>query len=121
MSGDVFRVFADASDIVGGGVAGAGGASTSVESIVMTIIRVVLWLIGILAVAMVIYGGVKFVMSQGDPGKTATARHTIIYAVIGVIVAIFAYVIVGFVEDGIKGSDKTQKAESSEDSGAAEV
>jgi hypothetical protein len=53
--------------------------------------------VGIIAVIMIIIGGFRFVVSNGDSGKITTARNTIIYALIGLILAALAQVIVRFV------------------------
>ena len=79
------------------------GITLEMGDVVAIIIRAVLWLVGILAVAFIIYGGVKYSMSQGDSAKVKSAKDTIMYAVIGLIVAILAYVIVGFVVERIGG------------------
>ena len=50
--------------------------------------------VGYIAVAMVIYGGYLYIMSQGDPGKAAKGQHTLTSAVIGVVIAMGASVIV---------------------------
>ena len=52
---------------------------------------------GILAVIMVIIGGLNYVTSSGDSGKTAKAKNTILYAVIGLVVIIFAFAITTFI------------------------
>src|SRR5260370_35470729 len=53
--------------------------------------------IGVVSVVMVVIGGLQFVLAQGDPQAVARARMTIIYAVIGLAVAVSAEVIVAFV------------------------
>jgi hypothetical protein len=52
---------------------------------------------GYLAVGFIIYGGVKYVKSQGDPSATGAAQKTIINALIGLIIAILSVSIVQFV------------------------
>lgn len=54
-----------------------------------------------MAVLFIVIGGFKYVQSQGDPQETAKARNTIIYAVVGLIVAILSASIVGFVLGGL--------------------
>jgi hypothetical protein len=46
---------------------------------------------------MIIVGGLRYVLSAGDPKNTQAAKDTILYAVIGVVVALLAYAIVNFV------------------------
>ena len=105
MMDNIFRIFASAEDIVGGAVDNANKTDLSVEGIVVTVIRVALWVIGLLAVAFIIYGGIKYTMSGGESAKVKAAKDTIMYAVIGLIVAILAYAIVGFVVN-IVGTDE---------------
>lgn len=62
-----------------------------------TIINVSLGLIGFLAVAVIIYGGVQYMTSAGDSNKVTSAKNTIMYGVIGLIIALLAFAIVNFV------------------------
>ena len=82
-------------DAAGGGEGLATNANAN--DIVVTIINIMLWLIGILAVIMLIFGGIKYATSAGDSNKVTSAKNTIMYAVIGLVIAIFAYAIVNFV------------------------
>jgi hypothetical protein len=58
---------------------------------------VMLFLIGAISVIMLIIGGIRYVLSGGEQAKVAEAKNTILYAVIGVVVAILAYAVVNFV------------------------
>jgi hypothetical protein len=62
-----------------------------------TITNVLLFLIGAVSVIMLIYGGLRYVISGGDSTAVTAAKNTILYAVIGIIVALLAYAIVNFV------------------------
>lgn len=68
---------------------------------VVTLINILLWIVGILAVIMIVFGGIKYVLSTGDSNKTTAAKNTILYSVIGLIVALLAYAIVNYVIDRI--------------------
>ncbi|MBQ8991928.1 hypothetical protein IJ090_00625 [Candidatus Saccharibacteria bacterium] len=68
---------------------------------IQTIIDWVLAILGLIAVVMIIIGGVTYMTSQGDPTKTKRGRDTILYGIIGLIIALLAYAIVNFVLDGI--------------------
>src|SRR4051794_3328444 len=68
-----------------------------VSSIVLALIEILLRVAGIVAVGFVIYGGYQFILSQGEPDRAASARNTIINAIIGLVIAISATVIVMFV------------------------
>jgi hypothetical protein len=52
---------------------------------------------GVVAVAFVIYGGIQYVLSQGEPEKTVNARKTIVNAMIGLLITIIAVPLVSFV------------------------
>lgn len=53
--------------------------------------------VGVVSVIMIIIGGLKFVLSGGDSNSVNSARSTILYAIIGLILAVFAETIVVFV------------------------
>ena len=57
---------------------------------------VFLW-VGIIAVIVIIIGGVNYMLSQGDPNKIKKAKDTILYGVIGLVVVLLAFAIVNFV------------------------
>lgn len=69
----------------------------SATSAVTTIINIVLYVLGIVAVIMIIVGAFRYVLSGGDAGAVTAAKNTIFYAVIGLAVAILSFVIVNFV------------------------
>lgn len=62
-----------------------------------TIINVVIGVIGFVAVAFIIFGGFQYTTSAGDPGKVKKAKDTILYGIIGLVVAMLAHAIVNFV------------------------
>lgn len=64
---------------------------------VQNVFNVVLALAGAVAVAFVVFGGVKYMLSQGEPQQTKQARDTILYAVIGIVVVAAAFFLVNFV------------------------
>jgi hypothetical protein len=65
------------------------------------ILQIVFGVIGVVAVIVIMWAGLKFITAQGNPQEAAKARMTIIYAVIGLILAISAEVIVTFVLNNI--------------------
>ena len=78
----------DAATLFGEG--GQGG-------IFRTITNVLLFLIGAISVIMLIVGGIRYVVSGGDSTAVQNAKNTILYAIVGVVVAILAYAVVNFV------------------------
>lgn len=94
-------VYADAASEIKGGVNKVGGNenNTSLEDNLKTIVNILLFLIGAVAVIMIIIGGIRYTTSNGDSSSMTSAKNTILYAVVGLIVAIMAYAIVNFVVD----------------------
>lgn len=68
------------------------------------IINVILGVLGIVAVVVIILGGFTFITSQGDAGKVMKGRNTILWGVVGLVVALLAFVIVNFVLGAISSS-----------------
>jgi len=65
--------------------------------IALAFLDIALRLAALVAIAFVIYGGIQFVTSQGEPEASKHARQTIINAVIGLLIALFATALVAFV------------------------
>lgn len=65
--------------------------------IVAAIVEILLRVATIAAIAMVLYGGVTYILSQGEPDKTSKAKDTVLNALIGLVIAVTASVIVSFV------------------------
>ncbi|HXH04806.1 MAG TPA: hypothetical protein VNI82_00045 [Candidatus Nitrosotenuis sp.] len=61
------------------------------------IINTIIFVIGAVAVIMVVIGGFRYVVSNGDSSSVTSAKNTILYAIVGLIVAMLAYAIVNFV------------------------
>jgi hypothetical protein len=78
----------DAASLFGEG--GQGG-------IFRTITNVLLFLIGAISVIMLIVGGIRYVVSGGDSTAVTNAKNTILYAIVGIVVAILAFAVVNFV------------------------
>ena len=74
-----------------------GGNERPLPSRIKSFINVFLFVIGALAVLMAVYGGLKFVISRGDPAEVASAKNTILYALAGLVIALLAYAVVEFV------------------------
>jgi hypothetical protein len=52
---------------------------------------------GIISVIMIIVGGIKYSTSSGDQAKIKSAKDTVLYAVVGLVVAIASFMIVTYV------------------------
>lgn len=72
-----------------------------IADFVRKIINVLVYLSGSIAVIMIIVGGIRYMTSNGDASKTASAKNTILYSVVGLVVVVMAYAIVAFVLDNL--------------------
>lgn len=72
-----------------------------IGGILQDVINVMLYLAGAIAVIMIVVGGIRYITSDGDPGAASKAKNTIIYALVGLVVAVMSYAIVNFVIDRI--------------------
>lgn len=78
---------------------GSGTATSLFDAggIFQTITNILLFLIGAIAVIMLIIGGIRYVISGGDQAQVTSAKNTILYAIVGIIVAFLAFAAVNFV------------------------
>lgn len=68
-----------------------------VDGVFTRITNTVLYVVGVISVVMLIWGGLRYIMSGGDSKKITDAKNTILYAIIGLIIAVLAFAIVNFV------------------------
>lgn len=85
-----------------GSVSGTGGCSAPAgtptpNKIVSAAINILSVVVGIVSVIMIIIGGIKYATSSGDANNISSAKNTIMYAIIGLVVAALAQVMVRFV------------------------
>lgn len=73
------------------------GTSTTVSEVANSIIEVIIGVVGLLAVGIVLYGGVSYTISTGDAAKAMKARRAIMYGLIGLAISLLAFAIVRFV------------------------
>lgn len=101
---DASRPTEDKKDSNGNVVVGADGKPVQVAatpgSLILsfkTISNIIIFLVGAVSVIVIIYGGFLYVTSTGDAKRVESAKSTILYAVVGIVVAILAYALVNFV------------------------
>ncbi|MBQ9020124.1 hypothetical protein IJ096_02275, partial [Candidatus Saccharibacteria bacterium] len=75
-----------------------------ISSVAVTLINIVIGLIGLLAVVVIVIGGVQYATSLGQPNKISQARSIIIYGIIGLVVAALAWVIASAIINSIQGT-----------------
>jgi hypothetical protein len=79
-----------------------------VTGVFSTVTSVLLFVIGAVSVIMIIIGGLRYVVSGGDSSNVSAAKNTILYAIVGLIVALLSYAVINFVltnfsADGLGG------------------
>lgn len=67
------------------------------QGVFKTITNVLLFIIGAISVIMLIIGGIRYTVSGGDSSAVTSAKNTILYAIVGIVVAVLAYAVVNFV------------------------
>lgn len=78
----------------------SAGKAQSMIGVVTTILS---WVVGIIAIIMVLVSGAKYILSGGDSNKVAEAKRTLIYSLVGLFFAAVAQVLVHFVINQTKG------------------
>ncbi len=69
----------------------------ALRSVATQIVNIFSVLVGVVAVIMVIYGGFKYITSGGESGNITSAKNTLIYAIVGLLIVALAQFIVRFV------------------------
>lgn len=75
----------------------AGESTTRLSGIIKTVINILSVVVGVVAVIMIIFGGLKYITSGGDSSNVSSAKNTIIYAIVGLVIVALAQFIVRFV------------------------
>ncbi len=94
---------------VGGGsdcTESTDGANDKINGLIKTVITIFSLVVGVVSVIMIIIGGLKYITSSGDSNNVQSAKNTILYAIIGLVIVALAQVIVKFVlGKAISGSE----------------
>lgn len=84
----------------GAGEAKGGSQADSLfgtNGIFINVTNTLLFIIGAIAVIMLIYGGIRYTASGGNADAVKNAKNTILYAIVGIVVAVLAFAAVNFV------------------------
>ena len=91
----------------------SGGVSSSqgddvpqdlANDVFKNIVNILLFIIGAVSVIMLIYGGIRYTTSGGNAYSVTAAKNTIMYSIIGLVVAILAFAVVQFVVNQVMDS-----------------
>lgn len=103
----------DCTDVTSGGIGGGAECAAPTNaardlfgpnSIFQIVTNILLFLIGAISVIMLIIGGIRYVLSGGDQNNITSAKNTILYAIIGIVVAFLAFAAVRFVTEQLQRS-----------------
>lgn len=82
---------------------GVNDTTSDPQALVKQFVNIFLFAVGALSVIMLIWGGIRYTTSAGDSNKVQAAKNTVLYAIVGLVIAILAYAIVNMVIDKFKG------------------
>ena len=109
--------FGACKNVVSGNTAVCSGDAKDAKEIAKNIISVLLWIVGMASIIVIVYSGITFVTSAGNPSQITRAKTMLLYAVVGLVVSILAYAIVNFIVGSAGGSKGSSSGSSSSSSG----
>lgn len=75
----------------------AEAGTSTINNIIKQVVNIFSLVVGVVAVIMIIVGGLKYITSGGDSSSVSSAKNTILYAIIGLVIVALAQFIVRFV------------------------
>ncbi len=75
------------------------GSGASVSTTIKNIISLLLFVLGVICVIVIIVAGIQYAVAAGDSNQITRAKNSILYAIVGLVIALLAYTIVNFVID----------------------
>ena len=82
---------------LGSGDCDASGSQNSFNELMKRVINIFSIVVGAVSVVMIIIGGFRYIISGGDSAGVSGAKNTILYAVVGLVIVLFAQILVRFV------------------------
>ena len=111
--------FGACKNVVSGNTAVCSGDAKDAKEIAKNIISVLLWIVGMASIIVIVYSGITFVASAGNPSQITRAKTMLLYAVVGLVVSILAYAIVNFIVGSAGGSKGSSSGSSSSSSSSS--
>ena len=100
----ILLIMGDVSSSIDDSLGQTGEEPAGVGDFVQSLVSMIMLMVGIIAVVMIVVGAIQYTMSQGDAGKVKKAKDTIMYGIIGLVVALLAFAIVRFALSGMFGA-----------------
>jgi|SRR6185369_5786669 len=97
MGFSMFRVLEAAITVKCGEIGICANKTHTIDQAFGNVVQLLLSMIGGLSVIFILYGGFRYVISRGDPAHIKESKEIIIYAIMGIIVAVMGFAVVGFV------------------------
>lgn len=107
------EVLAQADEVKRGLDSISGDNVISFDNAIESVVKTLLFIIGAASVVMIIYGGFRYVTSAGEASAVKSAKDTIMYAVVGLVIALVAWGIADFVINALTGSTTPSTSETS--------
>jgi TRAP-type C4-dicarboxylate transport system permease small subunit len=101
-------------NILAGWAEGLPSKWPSLDAFIAAALNIATALAGLIAVTVLIYGGVKYMLSTGNEQKTEKAQNTIIYAIVGIVIIGLSRLLVEFILRFVTGEGPTGIEESAE-------
>ena len=86
-------------------------AGAEVNNLVADVVNIFSWIVGVVAVIMIIVAGFKYITAHGDSNAISSAKTTLTYAIVGLVIAVSAQAIVQFVLKEVTEADQTTSSE----------
>ena len=80
-----------------GGTCGTSDITSGLKTTAVTVVNILSIVVGIVAVIMIIYGGFRYITSGGESGNVQSAKNTLLFAIVGLVIVALAQVIVRWV------------------------
>jgi len=77
------------------------GSDTNLSALAAKVVNLLSIIVGVVAVIMIIIGGLRYITSGGESGSVSGAKNTLIYAIIGLVIVALAQFIVHFVLNNV--------------------
>lgn len=90
--------------LAGLGITGGGCSGDKVTSLPATVVNILSYIVGVVAIIMIILAGFKYITAGGDSNRISSAKTTLIYALVGIVIVVLAQALVRFVISSATGA-----------------